>query len=307
MSKSLGFGDPSNALMHFAMCKDLLVPMLARSKPALDSNLTKLLRVVAECIIFNLATLSPFSARAGQLMLDWGTSFDRLFPVDESASSPFLGGLQSVYRVMLRANILLHRTTKDRFDPNARIHDAREYLELWHQLDDLESRIPELYHERNLSAESIELYKAKHKLAILALRVQLCKIARPLASPTDSDIRGYVSEAVTTLGGLDVREPGNPALRWPLTILACAAHSDEEFALFTAKMQDMQSVVDPANREKLASAQAVISRHQQTDVGVQSALGADRNRNCNTARRIDLLLEPWKLLSHNSPFSWHEC
>jgi len=40
--KSLGFGDSSNALMHFAMCKDLLVPMLARSKFSLDSNLTKL-------------------------------------------------------------------------------------------------------------------------------------------------------------------------------------------------------------------------------------------------------------------------
>jgi len=291
--------------MHFAMCKDLLVPMLAKSRPALDANLTKLLRVVAECIIFNVATLSPFSARAGQLMLDWGTSFDRLFSADESASSPFLGGLQPVYRVMLRANVLLHRTTEGRSDPESRRSDAREYLELWRQLDELESRVPKLYHERSLSAENIELYKAKHKLAILALRVQLCKIARPLASPTDSDIRGYISEAVTILKDLDVREPGNPALRWPLTILACASYEHQDFALFTAKMQDMQSVVDPANREKLSSAQAVMSCHQQTAVGVHPVLGNDRNSNCHTAARIDLLLEPWKLLSLDSSFSWH--
>jgi hypothetical protein len=293
--------------MHFAMCKDLLVPMLARSKPALDPNLTKLLRVVAECIMFNVATLSPFSARAGQLMLDWGTSFDRLFPIDESASSPFLGGLQSIYRVMLRANVLLHRTLEDRSDPGARTSDAREYLELWLQLSELEGRLPQLYRERNLPPEFIELYKGKHKLAILALRIQLCKIARPLASPTASDIRGYVSEAVTILKSLDIRERGNPALRWPLTILACAAHDDGDFALFTAKMQDMQSVVDPANREKLSSAQAVMSRHQQTATGVQTVLGTDRNRNCILEQRIDLLLEPWKLLSHDSPFSLHWC
>jgi hypothetical protein len=291
--------------MHFAMCKDLLVPLLARSKPALDSNLTKLLRMVAECIIFNVATLSPFSARAGQLMLDWGTSFDRLFPAGESASSPFLGGLQSVYRVMLRANVLLHRTRRDRFDPGAKACDAREYLELWRQLDELESRIPRLYHERELSTESIELYKKKHKLAILALRIQLRKIARPLASPADSEIRAYVSEAATILKSLDVREPGNPALRWPLTILACAAYDDEDFALFTAKMQDMQSVVDPANREKLSSAQAVMKRHQRVVSGVQSVWGNDRNRDLNVAQRIDLLLEPWKLLSLDSSFSWH--
>jgi hypothetical protein len=279
--------------------------MLAKSRPALDSNLTKLLRMVAECIMFNVATLSPFSARAGQLMLDWGTSFDRLFPIDESASSPFLGGLQSIYRVMLRANVLLHRTTKDKSDSDAMASDAREYLEIWCQLNELESRIPQLYQERDLPAESIELYKRKHRLAILALRIQLCKIARPLASPKDIDIRGYVSDAVTIVKTMDVREPGNPALRWPLTILACAAYNDEDFALFTAKMQDMQSVVDPANREKLSSAQAVLGRHKQTYTGAQTVVAIDRNRNCVPAHRIDLLLEPWKLLSHDSPFSWH--
>ena len=285
--------------MHFAMCKDLLVPMLARPKGSLDSNLTKLLRVVAECIMFNMATLSPFSARAGQLMLDWGSSFDRLFPADDSASSPFLGGLQSIYQVMLRANILLHRTMKDGSEPPTETSDAREYLELWRRLNELESRIPQLYHGRDLSVESIKLYRGKHMLAILSLRIQLRKIARPWSCPTDSDIQGYVSEAVTILKSLDVRERGNPALRWPLTILACAAHNDQDYALFTAKMQDMQTVVDPANKQRLSSAQAVMNRliaRLQLD---------DRNRNCHPAQRIDLLLEPWKLLSVDSAVSRH--
>jgi hypothetical protein len=293
--------------MHFAMCKDLLVPMLAKSKVSLDSNLTKILRVVAESIMFNVATLSPYSARAGALMLDWGTSFDQLFPTGESGSSPFLGGLQSIYRVMTRANTLLHRTVKARSDPQAKASDAREFLELWLQLDELERTIPHLYVDRNLSVESIELYKGKHKLAILALRTQLCKIARPSASSTDVEIRKYVSQSVTILKSLDIREHGNPALRWPLTILACAAYDDHDFALITAKMQDLQSVIDPANGEKLSSARAVMRLYQQTAAGVGSALGDDRNGNCNTAQRIDLLLEPWKLLSNDSPFSWHEC
>jgi len=301
--KSLGFGDPDNALMHFAMCKDLLVPLLVESKIPLDSDLTKLLRVVAECIIFNLATLAPFSARASELMLDWGSSFDMLFPADESASSPFLGGLQSVYRVMLRANTLLHRTLRDQPDSHTKRSNAREYLALLRELDILERKIPQLYHGRDLSAESVELYKRKHNLAILALRIQLCKIARPSASPTDSVIRGYVCKAVDILKDMDVRERGNPALRWPLTIFACAAHHDQDFALFTAKMQDMQSVVDPANRQKLSSAQAVMSRHQQTIAEFQSVPGKRRNDMCSLTRRIDLLLDPLKLLSTGPPLA----
>jgi len=255
--------------------------------------------------MFNVATLSPFSARAGQSMLDWGSSFDRLFPADESASSPFLGGLQSVYRVMLRANLLLHRTTKAKSDSLGSDADAREYLELWRQLNALESKIPHLYHGRNLSAEPIKLYKGKHRLAILALRIQLCKIARPVASPTDTDIQGYVSEAAIILKTLDIRERGNPALRWPLTILACAACDERDFVLFVTKMQEMQNVVDPANGEKLSSARAVMSRYHQSDTGLERIPGSDPNRDCNPTQRIDLLLEPWKLLSHDSSYSWH--
>ena len=279
--------------------------MLAKSKVSLDPNLTKILRVVAECIVFNIATLSPYSARAGALDLDWGTSFDQLFPVGNSGSSPFLGGLQSIYRVMVRANTLLYRTLNSKSDPHTRTFNAHEYRELWLQLDDLEQAIPQLYQERNLSADSIKLYKGKHKLAVLALRIQLCKIAKPSAPATDVEIGEYVSNAVAILKNLDIREHGNPALRWPLTILACAAYCDQDFVLITAKMQDLQSVIDPANGEKLSSAQVVMSRYPSMDVDVQSTLGTDCDGDCGLVQRIDLLLEPWKLRSQDSSFSWH--
>jgi len=292
-------------MMHFAMCKDLLIPMLAGSQTSLDPRLTTLLRVIAECIMFNLATLSPFSARTGQSVLDWGSSFDRLFPADDSATSPFLGGLQSIYQVMLRVNVRLHRTIQSKSDLSAPASNTREHFDLWRQLNELDNRIPQLYHDRDVKPKSIELYKRKHKLAILALRIQLCKIARPLASPTDNDIRGYVSEAVNILRSLDIRELGNLALRWPLTILACAAYDDKDFDLFTAKMQDMQSVVDPANREKLSSAQTVMSLHKRKLSEPQTVLEADRNRDCNLPQRIDLLLEPWRLLPLESSLLRH--
>jgi hypothetical protein len=283
--------------MHFAICKNLLVKMLAKSEISLDSRMTKVLRAIAESIMFNTATLSPYSAKGGALMLDWGSSFDRLFPIGESASSPFLGGLQSIYRVMLRANMLIHRTKRAGSNLEARTSDAREYLELWGQLDELEREIPHLYDGRDLSAESVALYKGKHKLAILALRVQLCKIARPLASPTDSDIEKYVSDAVAVLEHLDIREPGNPALRWPLTTLACATHRDRDFALLTAKMQDLQDVIDPANAEKLSSSRAVISRYPSTVSELHPVTETDRKNSENLTQRIDLLLEPLELLS----------
>jgi len=279
--------------------------MLAGSQTSLDPRLTTLLRVIAECIMFNLATLSPFSARTGQSVLDWGSSFDRLFPADDSATSPFLGGLQSIYQVMLRVNVRLHRTIQSKSDLSAPASNTREHFDLWRQLNELDNRIPQLYHDRDVKPKSIELYKRKHKLAILALRIQLCKIARPLASPTDNDIRGYVSEAVNILRSLDIRELGNLALRWPLTILACAAYDDKDFDLFTAKMQDMQSVVDPANREKLSSAQTVMSLHKRTLSEPQTVLEADRNRDCNLPQRIDLLLEPWRLLPLESSLLRH--
>lgn len=255
--------------------------------------------------MFNLATLSPFSARTGQSVLDWGSSFDRLFPADDSATSPFLGGLQSIYQVMLRVNVRLHRTIQSKSDLSAPASNTREHFDLWRQLNELDNRIPQLYHDRDVKPKSIELYKRKHKLAILALRIQLCKIARPLASPTDNDIRGYVSEAVNILRSLDIRELGNLALRWPLTILACAAYDDKDFDLFTAKMQDMQSVVDPANREKLSSAQTVMSLHKRKLSEPQTVLEADRNRDCNLPQRIDLLLEPWRLLPLESSLLRH--
>lgn len=274
------------------MCRKLLTARLSQPGVLHDAALVKLYRVVAECIMYNLAALSPFHAGINQVVTDWGSSFDCLFPGNDHALSPFLGGFHDVYRLMLRINLHLRRIPSM---PSAvSTVQGKQTLEaLWWELHALEVKLPASY-RRVEGAESTRLYKAKHKISILALGIHLVKISNPLVASSDMVIRGYLHDAIGTLACQDIREPGNPALRWPLTILACAAVGKEDFAFVVAKMKELEMILDPSNRGKLQSAYTILQRYRQGNL----ELHLQTHRGSWTPHeQLDFLLEP-QFLDH---------
>lgn len=262
--QGLKIGDSSNAVAHFEMCRKLLTARLAQPRVLNDAALVKLYRVVAECIMYNLAALSPFHVEIAEVVTDWGTSFDCLFPGGDHALSPFLGGFHDVYRLMLRINIYLRQTPPT--TPTMSETQARQTLDaLWWELHALEIKVPASY-RRVEGAEGTRLYKAKHKISVLALRVHLVKISRPAISPSDMLIRPYLQKAIETLEQQDIREPGNPALRWPLTILASSADIEKDFVFLGGRMREMEEILDPSNRGKLQSAYAILQKYRREDL-----------------------------------------
>lgn len=287
--QGLKIGDSSNAVAHFEMCRKLLTARLAQHGVLKDAALVKLYRVVAECIMYNLAALSPFHVGIAHVVTDWGTSFDCLFPGGDHALSPFLGGFHDVYRLMLRMNIYLRQIPTNTAPRQVSITQADQALDaLWWELHALESKVPASY-RRVEGARGTRLYKAKHRISVLALRVHLVKISRPAISCSDMLIQPYLQRAIETLKQQDIREPGNPALRWPLTILACAAYSEEDFAFIVERMRELEVILDPSNRGKLQSACAILQRYRH---GYLTApLHTDRG-SWTPMDQLDFLLEP---------------
>ena len=269
------------------MCRKLLTARLAQPGVLNDAALVKLYRVVAECIMYNLAALSPFHVRIAEVVTDWGTSFDCLFPGGDHALSPFLGGFHDVYRLILRMNIYLRQIPPA--TSTLSMAQAKQTLdELWWELHALELKVPASY-RRVEGAEGTRLYKAKHKISVLALRVHLVKISRPAISPSDGLIRPYLQKAIETLRQQDIREPGNPALRWPLTILACAAEMEKDFVFIVEKMRELEVILDPSNRGKLQSAYAILGRYRNDHL--IAPLQTHRGR-WTPINQLDFLLEP---------------
>lgn len=269
------------------MCRKLLVARLSQSATLNDVGLLNLYRMVAECIIYNLGTLSPFRTDIVQAASDWGTAFDRLFPGNDHYLSPFLGGFQGIYQVMFRVNVLLRQTEPDRVAGVILPSTVETFNALWEQLAQLEDRIPVMYDRNRVAEETIKLYQAKNRITVYALRIHLLKIMRPLAGPEDVDIYLNLTQAVAILREQDVREPYNPALRWPLSILLCAADADEDFDFIVSVMQQIQLIMDPANHRKLAAAYNILRDYRR-----DASIALQSGRSPVPSRQLDFLLEP---------------
>ena len=260
---------------------------LSQSATIDDAGLLNLYRMVAECIIYNLGTLSPFRADIVQAAGDWGTAFDSLFPGSDHYLSPFLGGFQGIYQVMFRVNVLLRQTDEDRIAGVTRPSTIETFKRLWQQLTQLEDKIPAIYRRNGLPEEIIKLYKAKNRITVYALRIHLMKILRPLAGPEDVDIHLNLAQAMTILKEQDVQEPGNSALRWPLGILLCAADANEDFNFVVSVMQQIQLILDPANSRKLAAAYNILRGYRE-----HASVARQKDLLPTPLRQLDFLLEP---------------
>ncbi|KAF2206796.1 hypothetical protein CERZMDRAFT_119213 [Cercospora zeae-maydis SCOH1-5] len=252
--EGLRIGDSRNAVAHFDMCQRLLVNRLSQTGVPNDSALVMVYRLAAECIMYNLATLLPFDTRLDRVVNNWGTSLQCLFPRDDHELSPFLGGFHDVYQLMLRINVFVRKFQPG--NPTRRLpllggQDSEEELTaLKSELDILENNLPASYHRVD-GERSARLYMAKRRISVLALRVQLLKIAEPTTVSSEGLVQEPVQEAIDILRKDDLREPGNPALRWPLTILACAAGCDADLQFLIGKMKEFEVILDPSNASKL--------------------------------------------------------
>ncbi|EME42593.1 hypothetical protein DOTSEDRAFT_73439 [Dothistroma septosporum NZE10] len=288
--EALKLGDPVNAVNHFEMCRKLLMARLSQAATVADIGLLNLYRMIAECIIYNLGTLSPFRADIVQAAGDWGTAFDQLFPGNDHYLSPFLGGFQGIYQVTFRISVLLRQTEADRMAGVVQQSTFETFDMLWRQLADLEYKIPTMYCRNGLPEDTIKLYQAKNKIIVYALRIHLTKIIRPAAGPEDVEIYLNLTQAIAILKEQDVQEPGNPALRWPLSILLCAADADEDFEFIVSVMQQMQCILDPANSRKLAAAYNILRDYRR-----DAALALQGGSLPTPLRQLDFLLEPRNL------------
>jgi hypothetical protein len=259
---------------------------IRETSPVEAADLADVLRIVAECTLYNLATLTPFCKKPDLASDDWGSSIHHLFPADDTTLSPFLGGCHALYQIMLSINMLLSANGHGTHGLTS-LARTEALISLTGRLDMVERRIPYMYP----ASEEAKLYVAKHRLTAIALRIHLHKIVHPQASSTEPLIRLHVTEAVQILIGQDIREPGNPALRWPLTILACATGTDEEFDVVKSKMQEIERILDISNSQKIASAYTVLGRFQGNRAMKEGRLTQDWYHTC----KFDLLLEPWKL------------
>lgn len=233
-----------------------------------DPRLMIVLRIFAECVLYNLASLTPFCTTVESTLDDWGEVLERLFPGDGAFTSPFLGGLQGIYRVQLRVHMLLRGVVPFSDDHDAGQSHVEAIRQCYEQLDKFERQVSFVSANRAVDVEAAALYDAKHRISILAARIHLRKVAHPSATSLDHHIQLHVAEAITILKKQDVREPGNPAMRWPLTVLACASTSNEDFELVTGKMQETEGILDPANSRKLATAYTMLHRHRKGCAGI---------------------------------------
>jgi hypothetical protein len=254
----------------------------------MDAGMMNILRVFAECVLYNVASLTPFCVVLNSTLDDWGDAFDLLFPGDGIATSPFLGGLQIIYRVQIRIHMLLRSNKGTPNDYSVDWFRKEEIRGCSEQLDEAERQFASLSPFRAGGEKAVILYQAKHRVAILAARIHLHKVAYPGATSWDHRIQFHVSKAIAILRIQDFREPGNPAMRWPFTVLACACKSDEDFELVVKRMRELEESLYGANSRKLRTAYTMISRHRAGCAG--SPLGAHEHG--VSIQPIDFLLMP---------------
>lgn len=261
--EGLKLGSSSTAVVHLDMCRKILVGQLAQVMAVEDPDLLAVLRVVAESVLYIVANLTPYVPRVDSAMDDWGDVLSFLFPGNGASTSPFLGGLQGIYRAQLRIHLLLRSTEQLTDHPGWNQSRCDTIRDISEQLDSLGGQLCLLSTQRKGSLENTAIYDAKHRISILAARIHLYKVANPSATSLDQHVQFYVREATTILRKQDIIAPGCPPLRWPLTVLGCAAITNEDFDLVTGMMKRTDRLLDPANSRKLEITYDILHRHRK--------------------------------------------
>ncbi|QIW96762.1 hypothetical protein AMS68_002280 [Peltaster fructicola] len=300
--EGLRLGDPGMCLAHFEATRLLLRSQLttALAVPR-DSDYLKLYRIAAECVIFNFATVLPFyesiDSNAG-LRLAWDdlSGLEQIFyedgvdGYDTANTSPFLGGFHRVYLLMFKLNVLLRRMYGLIQDEETAYECAMMALELQEELYQLEPSIFESSYNQPRGTAIVRSYKVKHAVSVYAMRVYLTKLMNPHFGAGQLQLQDDFRKALALLKHEDVLEPGNPALCWPVIILACSSACHDDFDFLEELMHSMSQVHDPANAFKLQNARNTLIHFRDGDCGRR-----EHRETHHLASSADLLLKPWLL------------
>lgn len=294
--QGLGLGDPQFCLVHFEAARKLLSSKLSSAViEAWDADLLSLYRIVAECVVFNFATMLPLY-RTKDLSMPWASasfdglsSFDCLFYENDgqqsSSTSPFFGGFYRLWNLMLRSTVLHHRIVLNEVtEPIAQeLIDMADSMKI--ELDDTEKQIHLWEVTRPRDSSLTKLYKAQHFLNLCATRIYLCKILNNTVTAQCVEVQREFAKAVGHMKLEEHPEQRSLSLRWPLTILACAASTDQDFAFLAKIMDDIASTVIHANSSMLKSARQTLTMFRQRGPDV-----AQLQQGISTT--LDFVLEP---------------
>lgn len=277
------------------MCRRLLQDRIVSNRTWRNAELANVYRIVAECVIYNLATLSIFNVSS---ISDWGCSFDCLFDSDDRRLSPFLGGFHDLYQVIFRINCLMaSRRQVISLEDHAAITNTGETL--WQQLQSLENRIEKFYPESADAASSTRLYRTKMRVSVFALRIHLCKVVFPSITSSDRQVQNLLASASDDLRRQSIYEPGNVALVWPLTILACAAERSEDFEFIVETIRGFSQIIAPAYARRLIVATDTLRRFRNglqpsaRDRGGEDSQELQKGKGgVHVVDQMDFLLEP---------------
>lgn len=207
---------------------------------------------MAECVIFNVGSLATFYPQLDRLgrVIDWD-AFEIFFKQDPKflrssyTNSPFVGGRRDIYRVMFAISWLGQAESRDL---NA---DRQCYLNiLEHEIFRLQNGLT-TYYSNDIEPAVRMLYTIKWQLHLFALQIYSLKIAQPGACSVHKGIASLVSQSLSLLltGKLD--EEYNPSLCWPLTVLLCAVHQEEDFLSLERRVAVYQKMLGAGHASRM--------------------------------------------------------
>lgn len=208
--------------------------------------MTKVYRIAAECVIFNAATMGLYLPQKYGLSHMWNDLLTELFPDGVTiygGSSPFLGGLHEIYRLMLRITSIF-------WEQSDFAEVEGEYHAIMSRLVSLDEMVPVYFGHSTTDLRGIFLYQGKHRLHICMLQLLLYLVTRPVANIDKNQVLVYTTRALSLLREYDLKEDNNPAICWPLIVLACVVSEEDDFRFTISEVDQIHAVIDAANRSR---------------------------------------------------------
>ncbi|RDW75441.1 hypothetical protein BP6252_06583 [Coleophoma cylindrospora] len=265
--ETLCSAEPHRPMVHFAATAKLLSLLKLKSPWNMSSSSHTLYRIMVEDTVYNLAVLSLFyedlDTLAGNVCWEDLESF---FPLKVSpdgtqshtshySTSPFLGGRRDLYYLMFN----LIRFSRQQKTPTEKAQKIRLFREKLRVIEDgIKS-----YYDDDVPPQVAQLYGNKYKLHVLSLRIIIAKVEDPTRCSSSPEIQDLVNESLVLMMMNDLKETANPAICWPLTILAFAVETEENFNLIKRTANSIKESFDKGHGDRLMRAINLVGRHRK--------------------------------------------
>lgn len=211
---------------------------IRKLKHALPDQRRPFHRIAAEAFAYHLATYSIlYSAHdidgvAQQFTWTDLEGYDQVMPYPEAselANSPILGLQFDLFKTIFEITRLSRHTPLEASDMSIAIGFKR-------QLDLIHQRVTQVldFEDEGDEHESQEIAL----LYTLVAQIFLFKIINPEIDPEHPTVKHLLSQALLFVDKCRVYAACNSFFCWPLTILACAVHTEEEKGLIERKMAE---------------------------------------------------------------------